>query len=99
MIMNDQQHDQQNAHGAKGIQNNKTHVEPASTSMDIGETEKFVVVPTPASGTPITWTVSGNAKGKIDAQGEYTAVANGTDAVTAKDANGNVLGTATVTVS
>jgi hypothetical protein len=59
---------------------------------------QLAVTPTPTTGLPIVWTVTGSAKGTVTAQGAYTGTAAGTDTVTAKNNAGVLLGSATAVV-
>jgi hypothetical protein len=76
-------------------------VAPSTKTLNVGDTQQFTATATdqytnPMTGIIFTWTSSDTAVGTIDANGVFTAKAEGTTTITAT--NGPVSGTATVTV-
>ncbi|CAG1001530.1 hypothetical protein METP3_03352 [Methanosarcinales archaeon] len=75
-------------------------VSPSTVSMAIGDTRTFTAYPKDQFGDPvttdITWTISNPSVGTITPSGIFTALAEGTTTITAK--NGSVSGNAIVII-
>ncbi len=80
---------------------NEVKITPAALSITIGNTEKLTatILPEDASNKNITWSSSNTDIATVDAEGNVTAIAEGTVAIkVTSDENDQISSTSTITV-
>jgi uncharacterized protein YjdB len=71
---------------------------PKTANVKIGATQHLTATSAPAEPNQPQYTVSGNAGGAVDAQGNYVGKRAGNDTVTVRNAEGDT-DTSTITVA
>ena len=65
-----------------------TAVSPATTVLQVGQTQVYTLTPAPAADVVVTWTSSNESVLAIDATGTATALANGVSTILGSSASG-----------